>query len=287
MFSNFLEDTILEKPSSIPTHKALFHILLIYPDSNTQELLTNISLPISDNSLKFSTLLDSISEFIDDNQVYYFSKNGKVYFSCGSSSTPLNGIISLSDLYQKNNSYLLALKITKPLKYNLNHAIENIISYFDKYLQGDELEDPHPLDFTSHEKESIQANGSDLTISKKKKKERKIKNVEELVRKWERLTRGDVDLNTGFLIKLTPEEAAEKVGVSVNALRNYYGKISKAKKFGFNFAAHANDDFRLLSEFVMRKSKSNSEDDSNEDTDECTPVSKLPQCKRIPNKKVS
>lgn len=103
----------------------------------------------------------------------------------------------------------------------------------------------------------------------KRTKERKIGQVIDKVLYWRKLYTGYNDPNTGQLIKMSLEEAANKVGISKKSLDDYLLQIRYiisleekyyvliiydrfGKKFGFNFNDHYNDRVGVLRAFVKK-----------------------------------
>lgn len=91
----------------------------------------------------------------------------------------------------------------------------------------------------------------------KRTKERRIGEVVEKVSLWRRLYNGFSD-HQGNIIKLTLEDAAQRVGVSKKSLDDYLLHIRSGRRFGFNFNEHSNDNFGVLRAFI-KKSKGDSQ----------------------------
>ena len=71
---------------------------------------------------------------------------------------------------------------------------------------------------------------------------------------WRKLYFGYINEN-GIEIKLSLEEAAEKIGISKKSLDDYLIQLRIGKMFGFNFNEHKNDKVGILRAFV-KKNKS-------------------------------
>mmetsp|Transcript_14893 Transcript_14893/g.27527 ORF Transcript_14893/g.27527 Transcript_14893/m.27527 type:complete len:298 (+) Transcript_14893:1345-2238(+) len=82
-------------------------------------------------------------------------------------------------------------------------------------------------------------------------KERKIGYIIEKVSKWRKLYNG-VQNSAGEIIKLTLEEAANRVMISKKSLDDYLLQIRFGRKFGFNFQEHKDDKVGVLRAFVKK-----------------------------------
>eukprot|EP00826_Nyctotherus_ovalis_P065253 TRINITY_DN9586_c0_g2_i2.p4 TRINITY_DN9586_c0_g2~~TRINITY_DN9586_c0_g2_i2.p4 ORF type:complete len:108 (-),score=40.22 TRINITY_DN9586_c0_g2_i2:152-475(-) len=89
-------------------------------------------------------------------------------------------------------------------------------------------------------------------------KTRRIGQVIDQVAAWKKYYNGHTDYH-GKQIKLSLNEAAEKVGVPKKSLDDYYLQLRMGKSYGFNFEAHKNDNFGVLRTFIknMGEKKSN------------------------------
>lgn len=92
---------------------------------------------------------------------------------------------------------------------------------------------------------------SDMPTGKSRIKERTIQEVIEKVSKWRLFYRG-CTIN-GVYIKLTLEEAAQRVKISKKSLDDYLMQLRSAKKFGFDFESHAQDKVGTIRAFVRKK----------------------------------
>ena len=68
---------------------------------------------------------------------------------------------------------------------------------------------------------------------------------------WRKLYFGYVN-ESGQEIKLSLEEAAEKIGISKKSLDDYLIQLRIGKMFGFNFTEHKNDKVGILRAFVKK-----------------------------------
>ena len=106
------------------------------------------------------------------------------------------------------------------------------------------------------ENENIDERQTNMFINEKSKraKERKIGDIIKKVYMWRKLYFGYINEN-GIEIKLSLEEAAEKIGISKKSLDDYLIQLRIGKMFGFNFNEHKNDKVGILRAFV-KKNKS-------------------------------
>lgn len=101
--------------------------------------------------------------------------------------------------------------------------------------------------------ENLDEKHSNIFINEKSKraKERKIGDIIKKVYMWRKLYFGYVNEN-GIEIKLSLEEAADKIGISKKSLDDYLIQLRIGKMFGFNFTEHKNDKVGILRAFVKK-----------------------------------
>lgn len=102
--------------------------------------------------------------------------------------------------------------------------------------------------------ENLDEQNQNMHINEKSKrsKERKIGYIIEKVFLWRKLYNGYRD-DDGNLIKLTLEEAADKVGISKKSLDDYLIQLRIGKTNGFNFNEHKNEKVGVLRAFVKKQ----------------------------------
>ena len=88
-----------------------------------------------------------------------------------------------------------------------------------------------------------------VNANSKRAKERKIGYIIKKVYLWKKLYEGIVDRN-GLRIKMTLQDAAEKVSISKKSLDEYLNQIRFGKALGFDFNKHRNDKVGVLRGFV-------------------------------------
>jgi hypothetical protein len=91
----------------------------------------------------------------------------------------------------------------------------------------------------------------ELNGGKSRIKERTIQEVIEKVSKWRLYYRGCQ--HNGVFIKLTLEEAAQRVKISKKSLDDYLMQLRSAKKFGFDFEKHSHEKVGTIRAFVRKK----------------------------------
>ena len=95
------------------------------------------------------------------------------------------------------------------------------------------------------------ADGVDMCGRQCRIKERTIADVISAVSLWRLLYTGYE--KNGSLVKLSLEEAAEKVKISKKSLDDYLMQLRSAKKFGFDFAKHSGEKVGVIRSFVRKK----------------------------------
>ena len=81
-------------------------------------------------------------------------------------------------------------------------------------------------------------------------KERTIHDVISAVSCWRLLYTGYT--KNGIFVKMTLEEAAQKVQISKKSLDDYLMQLRSAKKFGFDFSAHYEEKVGVIRSFVRK-----------------------------------
>ena len=83
---------------------------------------------------------------------------------------------------------------------------------------------------------------------RKRTKERKIEVIVDKVNTWRQLYNGYRD-HKGKLVKLSLEEAADRLGISKKSLDDYFLQMKLGRKNGFDFNAHKKDNVGVLRAF--------------------------------------
>jgi hypothetical protein len=108
----------------------------------------------------------------------------------------------------------------------------------------------------NHDNLDEQNQNMHINEKSKRSKERKIGYIIEKVFLWRKLYSGFIDDN-GNMVKLTLEEAAERVGISKKSLDDYLIQLRIGKQNGFNFNEHKNDKVGVLRAFVKKQKSIN------------------------------
>ena len=143
-------------------------------------------------------------------------------------------------------------------KYNSNKIINDNIFIKIKLRQILERENLLKMEFIEGEndngEEAIQKFEIGENNKTKRAKERKIGYIIRKVYMWRKMYSGFID-DKGKRIKLTLEEAAEKVGISKKSLDDYLIQLRVGKILGFDFNEHQNDKVGILRSFVRKHRK--------------------------------
>lgn len=212
------------------------HNINIFDDTinnNTKKFLLN---DVISDLLKQSDL----TNILDNKAISFYDNELKSFIYCG--IIPLNSQILIP--YEDEKEKVLIIKIRH---LNKNYSL----------LKMELLEE---------NQDDLDEENQNLNINEKSKrsKERKIGYIIEKVFLWRKLYNGFYDDNNNF-IKLTLEEAADKVGISKKSLDDYLIQLRIGKLNGFNFNEHKNDKVGVLRAFV-KKSKSINEIKGNNST---------------------
>ena len=143
-------------------------------------------------------------------------------------------------------------------KFNSNKIINDNIFIKIKLRQIFERENLLKMEFIEGEndngEEAIQKFEIGENNKTKRAKERKIGYIIRKVYMWRKMYSGFID-DKGRRIKLTLEEAAEKVGISKKSLDDYLIQLRVGKILGFDFNEHQNDKVGILRSFVRKHRK--------------------------------
>lgn len=184
------------------------------------------------NKCNISEILDKLPKeiYIKNKVISVYDKEFDSFIYCG--------------IYPTKSNILFKVDISLPL---IQIKLRNI---FNKtgLLRTELLEEG--------ENENIDERQTNMFINEKSKraKERKIGDIIKKVYMWRKLYFGYINEN-GIEIKLSLEEAAEKIGISKKSLDDYLIQLRIGKMFGFNFNEHKNDKVGILRAFV-KKNKS-------------------------------
>ena len=218
-------------------------ILTVYVTNSYTKHYHKFILPTRLNSemtrLSFNDIMDGIATYehvkLDNCAISYRINNEKlISFSEDESSM----IMFYVGKYPLNENYLIEIPKDKIVYINLRPIVN----------KGDQLR----LELYEEEAETQEENKvKQYFVNEKSKraKERKIGDVIKKVYLWKKLYEG-VNDRDGKLIKMTLQDAAEKVDISKKSLDEYFNQIKLGKHFRFDFNKHRNDKVGVLRGFV-------------------------------------
>jgi len=110
---------------------------------------------------------------------------------------------------------------------------------------------PHVADSIGTQQATPTTTPAATAKTTKRTKERKIGFIIEKVAQWRKFYNGFTDKN-GEFIRLSLEDAAQKVQISKKSLDDYLLQLRFGRKFGFNFNAHKDAKVGVLRAFVKK-----------------------------------
>lgn len=206
--------------------------------SNTYHKMNLLSRVTSQNRISLNDIIEGIETYDHinlNNILISYRINNESLLSMNEDDT---NILLNVGRYPLDTNY----EIEKPID---NIVIINIRPIIDK---SDQLR----LELYEEEAETQDDNKKAhyfVNANSKRAKERKIGYIIKKVYLWKKLYEGIVDKN-GNKIKMTLQDAAEKVEISKKSLDEYLNQIKFGKYFGFDFNKHRNDKVGILRGFV-------------------------------------
>lgn len=185
-------------------------------------------------------LLDKLNKLIPlkNFQITYKNNNTNCYVLIGTYDN-----IVLSKIYTNE------LLINKEASDNflINIKLRQIIRKENKLKMEFSIND----NCEEYDEKNTKNNNSNsfIGLKSRRSKERKIGQVIKKVFMWRKIYTG-FKTNDGQFLKLTLEEAADKVGISKKTLDDYFIQLRTGRKLGFNFNEHQNDKIGVLRAFV-------------------------------------
>lgn len=225
-----------EKPESPAQWAAPIDIELELTINNETEteLIVNVSDPNlvynSHSEIILTPIINyckSIGYPLENAMIWYYSPTARLKVYCGNDPLPYS--ISIPTFEMTNN--VLALKCRGAIRNEFGTVVTLGSPSTGKIKQEEEA-------ITSHK-------------SSRRTKERKIGYIIEKVSKWRKLYNG-VQTAKGEMIKVTLEEAANKIGISKKSLDDYLLQLRFGRKFGFNFQEHKDDKVGVLRAYVKK-----------------------------------
>jgi hypothetical protein len=112
------------------------------------------------------------------------------------------------------------------------------------------------------------ASSTQVDKEPKRTKERSIKYIIEKVSQWRKLYNGYMDENHQ-LVRMSLEDAAEKVGVSKKSLDDYLSQLRQGRSLGYDFNKNKDQNVGHLRQFVkLHSTKNNKASESQAAEDE-------------------
>ncbi len=215
-------------------------VMVIY--SFSQITFTSI-IPSHKKGENYITLNEIISQLekeipLDNFQISYYNENQKEYILIG--KYPLN--LDKEILIEYNSTKIINDNIFIKLRLRQIFDRENLLKM--EFVEGE----------NDNGEEAIQKFEIGENNKTKRAKERKIGYIIRKVYMWRKMYSGFID-ERGRRIKLTLEEAADKVGISKKSLDDYLIQLRIGKMLGFNFNEHQNDKVGILRSYVRKHRK--------------------------------
>lgn len=206
------------------------NVTVVYSYSNKIINISVSCLLFQNNKIVLNDVVENISEIseVKGYIVSYYDNDLKAFIYCGVYPFDKKIVVD-ADLKEK----------LIPIQIKLRKIIHK-----DQLLKTELLEE---------ENENADDIHSKIFINEKSKraKERKIGDIIKKVYMWRKLYFGYRD-EDGNEIKLSLDDAAEKIGISKKSLDDYLIQLRIGKKFGFNFNEHRNDKVGVLRAFVKK-----------------------------------
>ena len=200
-----------------------------------------INCPIYNNNefILTSELLKKLEESIqiNDFQIFLFNSKYKSYILIGvyPSKITQDKIYIKESIINPKNKDMITIKLKFRQIINKDNALKMEYSILDEEKNEEKSENSF----------------KELGLKTRRAKERKIGSVIKKVYIWRKLYTGFQD-EQGRSIKLTLDEAANKVGISKKSLDDYLIQLRNGRSLGFNFNEHQNDKIGVLRSFVKQ-----------------------------------
>jgi hypothetical protein len=212
---------------------------------NEKELIPSVRVKFRENNdVDFCDLVKTIKAMgfpVDKNMIYYYSPSNDLNVFCGRDPLVAGTVIPEREITQVDDKYQITIKIRQTSTTQVGTA-------------------EVAMDLEANVSDSQEPAGNSSGNKQKRTKERKIGQVIDKVLTWRKLYTGYNDPATGQLVKMSLEEAANKVGISKKSLDDYLLQIRFGKKYGFNFNDHFNDRVGVLRTFVKKHKSSGKPD---------------------------
>lgn len=237
-------------------YEEYFDIILIFLPKYEKEFIQSIRVVRNANGdvdlCDIMKTLKGMAFPIERNVVSYYSYTNDMYVYCGNDPIQPNSFIPANEVYTAEGTPQVTIRIRQ--------VLTNMPINLEPITEGDNVKFEGSVNFAGEGPNSTK---------QKRTKERKIGEILDKVLQWRRLYTGVIDPATGQTIKMSLEEAAQRVGISKKSLDDYLLQIRFGKKYGFNFNDHFNERVGVLRTFV--KKHKGKKDEKIEDTSDGVP----------------
>jgi len=214
-------------------------VVLIFLPKYEKELLQSVRiLRTSQGDVDLADVLQTLKSMgfpITKNVISYYSQVNDMYVYIGNDPVPRGSVIPALDVVEAPEGKQITIRIRQILS-DFPLAQDQMIETDNVKMEGSVVFNP---DGTKETKQ-------------KRTKERKIGEILDKVLQWRKLYTGVCDPATGQTVKMSLEEAAQRVGISKKSLDDYLLQIRFGKKYGFNFNDHFNEKVGILRTFVKK-----------------------------------
>jgi len=210
--------------------KISWMLLSFFLPKYEKEFIPNVRVLVRENGdVDFCELLRTLKAMcfpIERNMISYYSYSSDMYVYCGNDPVPPNSFIPVREI---SNGEVKQIMI----------RVRQVQTSYP--MSSEPIFDKEPTVKIEN------SEGASATTPKQKRtKERKIGVILDKVLQWRRLYTGVTDPTTGQNVKMSLEEAAQRVSISKKSLDDYLLQIRFGKKYGFNFNDHYNERISLL-----------------------------------------
>jgi len=194
----------------------IIDIVLIFLPKYEKELVKEVKANLKENDdIDLVELVKSLkglgfSAAVDRNMISYHSQSNDMYVYCGNDPLPLGTVIPAREVTKQGEKAQVTIRIRQAV-----HSFQ---------MMGDTM---------MIEPDAIKVEGSDgpgHPTKQKRTKERKIGQILDKVYTWRKYYSGFTDPQSGQTIKMSLEDAAQKVGISKKSLDDYLLQIRFGKK---------------------------------------------------------
>lgn len=222
------------KSNNANTNESSIKVIVQYAYTNETKTYQNINVNIRDGTISLQELLDELirsNVSLLKNSISFYDDKLRSFIYGG--RYPLENDMKVTLYFEDKKPYII-IKLRRII-------VEPNLMRMD-------------LNEENHENED-EASQKVIGINElsKRSKERKIGYIIEKVYLWRKLYNGYIDEN-GQKIKMTLEDAADKVGISKKSLDDYLIQLRIGRQNGFIFSEHKNDKVGVLRAFVKKYS---------------------------------